>query len=489
MENKIFNYLLDLGCCKYCSLRYLQDRSINFSNINEYIDQKHLLNTPDANDLEPVIKQSKPNPCCICLGLLQDSIMEDVVNQIMLSEVQKYDTEVFTCSISIPAATIIREHAIRLDLEGRFPEFYLEDVEEIPLNKAWKLIIKDKLSKKLNIAFENSDVCNFSINIIMDYSENKEELSVIKHLVTDKSKNGELFSRKSILNILSNCSKEKFLKFVNTPLTIPTTFLTCRHIECKHSAVFLAGRYCKFSRELSQSPWIVDGVKTMETSVEELIFDQVHNVFGIPLTNLKFSASGREDCDVRCLGKGRPFYIEMLDPKKTNFTYTEFRQLENSINKSTLIQVRDLQGVPRAELSKIKEGEQLKTKDYLALCITKDVVTQEQINKINSFGEVVLNQKTPIRVLHRRPVAVRKKKVYQMRATLVPNNDNVFELFLVTEAGTYVKEFVHGDFGRTKPSVGDIIGTEVDIIALDVTAINLDWPKEVVINNVDETSV
>ncbi|KAF5300240.1 hypothetical protein FQR65_LT09194 [Abscondita terminalis] len=467
MESKIYNYLLDLGCCKYCSLRYLQDRNINFSDINEYIIKKNLLNVSKEADLEPVIKQSKSNPCCICLGLLQDSVMEDVVDRIMLSEVQKYDTNVFTCSISIPAATIIREHAIRLNLESKFPEFYVNDVEEIALNKAWKLIIKDKLCQKLNMAFENSDICNFSINIVMDYSENQEELSVMKKLVADKSINGELFSRNY---------KHTSNHTVN--------FLTCKQIECKHNSVFLAGRYCKFSRELSQSPWIVDGIKTMETSVEELIFEQVHNLFSIPLTCLKFSASGREDCDVRCLGKGRPFYIEILDPKKTNFKFEEFRQLENAINKSTLIQVRDLQSVPRAELNKIKEGEQLKTKDYVALCLTKDPVTQEQIDKINNCGEIVLDQKTPIRVLHRRPLAVRKKPIYQMRASLVPNKDNLFELRLVTEAGTYVKEFVHGDFGRTKPSLGDIIGSEVDIVALDVTAINLDWPKEVKIENV-----
>lgn len=55
----------------------------------------------------------------------------------------------------------------------------------------------------------------------------------------------------------------------------------------------------------------------------------------------------------------------------------------------------------------------------------------------------------------------------------------MFELNVVTQAGTYVKEFVHGDFGRTKPSIGDIIGSEVDIIALDVNAINLDWPEPI----------
>lgn len=48
-----------------------------------------------------------------------------------------------------------------------------------------------------------------------------------------------------------------------------------------------------------------------------------------------------------------------------------------------------------------------------------------------------------------------------------------------TQAGTYVKEFVHGDFGRTKPSIKEIIESEVDILALDVTAIELDWPPPV----------
>lgn len=57
--------------------------------------------------------------------------------------------------------------------------------------------------------------------------------------------------------------------------------------------------------------------------------------------------------------------------------------------------------------------------------------------------------------------------------------EKLFELNVVTQAGTYVKEFVHGDFGRTKPSVGDIINAEVDILALDVISIDLDWPKEI----------
>ena len=53
-----------------------------------------------------------------------------------------------------------------------------------------------------------------------------------------------------------------------------------------------------------------------------------------------------------------------------------------------------------------------------------------------------------------------------MKGTLI--NDNFFLLDLCTSSGTYVKEFVHGDLGRTTPNVGQILQTTCDILQLDV---------------------
>ena len=39
---------------------------------------------------------------------------------------------------------------------------------------------------------------------------------------------------------------------------------------------------------------------------------------------------------------------------------------------------------------------------------------------------------------------------------------------LTTSAGTYVKEFVHGDMGRTEPSISSILNCNCDILQLDV---------------------
>lgn len=52
----------------------------------------------------------------------------------------------------------------------------------------------------------------------------------------------------------------------------------------------------------------------------------------------------------------------------------------------------------------------------------------------------------------------------------------MFIVQVTTQAGTYIKEFVHGDFGRTTPNLTEILGFKADILALDVKSINLDWP-------------
>jgi len=104
-------------------------------------------------------------------------------------------------------------------------------------------------------------------------------------------------------------------------------------------------------------------------------------------------------------------------------------------------------------------------------------VTPEMIHIINTTPmPIELHQKTPIRVLHRRNLDVRMRKIISMTAIPAKKSKEMFVLNVETEAGTYVKEFVHGDLGRTKPSVGDLIGYPTEILSLDVDAVKLNWP-------------
>ena len=51
-----------------------------------------------------------------------------------------------------------------------------------------------------------------------------------------------------------------------------------------------------------------------------------------------------------------------------------------------------------------------------------------------------------------------------------------FTVDLKTDAGTYIKEFIHGDLGRTKPNMCSLLGVDVDIVALDVSQVDMVWP-------------
>nr|XP_022903062.1 putative tRNA pseudouridine synthase Pus10 [Onthophagus taurus] len=486
-EKNIYNHLRELGCCEICSVRYFCNKYIDLGDVNTYIKMNNIVQ--DKLDDEENNKKMKVNPCLVCLGLLQTESIDSILMDENLKLGLSYDSPVFTCSISMPACILLREHSMRLYLENKFPEFFTEGNKEIPLNRAWKMFVKASISKYLLKDFETSDSCDFAINISYDHKDDETELSSLKEMqpntfqqrkIQKRKFTGDLFARKCVVNVLEQTNNDTFKKYYPVPPSIPTNFITIKNIECKQNPMYIAGRYIKLSRELSQSPWIIDGIRLQESSVQEIIFESITKLFNICEKDMKFSASGREDCDVRCIGKGRPFYIEIADPKR-HLTKEEFKQLEKNVNESTMIKVRDLQITCKSDLSKIKEGEELKTKDYQALCRTKNDITQEQIDKMNETGlnPFVIKQQTPIRVLHRRPLAVRERTIHKMDTKKVEGSPYLFILNINTQAGTYVKEFVHGDFERTLPNIGTIIGDEAELIALDVVSINLDWPPEI----------
>ena len=61
---------------------------------------------------------------------------------------------------------------------------------------------------------------------------------------------------------------------------------------------------------------------------------------------------------------------------------------------------------------------------------------------------------------------VRERTIHAMRAEKL--SSRYLMLDCTTQAGTYVKEFVHGDLGRTVPSLGSLLGCSADILQLDV---------------------
>uniref|UniRef100_A0A2K6LA35 tRNA pseudouridine synthase Pus10 n=1 Tax=Rhinopithecus bieti TaxID=61621 RepID=A0A2K6LA35_RHIBE len=385
-------------------------------------------------------KNSNLNVCNVCLGILQEFCEKDFVKKVCQKvEASGFEFTSLVFSVSFPPQLSVREHA------------------------AW-LLVKQEMSL-------------FEVSVVFAHPETVEDCHFLAAICPDcfkPAKNKQsVFTRMAVMKALNKIKEEDFLKQFPCPPNSPKAVCTVLEIECAHGAVFVAGRYNKYSRNLPQTPWIIDGERKLESSVEELISDHLLAVFKAESFN--FSSSGREDVDVRTLGNGRPFAIELVNPHRVHFTSQEIKELQQKINNSSnKIQVRDLQLVTREAIGHMKEGEEEKTKTYSALIWTDKAIQKTDIEFLNDIKDLKIDQKTPLRVLHRRPLAVRARVIHSMETQYV--DEHHFRLRLKTQAGTYIKEFVHGDFGRTKPNIGSLMNVTADILELDVESVDVDWP-------------
>ncbi|QOJ78285.1 tRNA pseudouridine(54/55) synthase Pus10 [Infirmifilum lucidum] len=236
-------------------------------------------------------------------------------------------------------------------------------------------------------------------------------------------------------------------------------------VEVHPRPVFICGRYRKLVRGLPQNPWpYTDDRIKFKTSIEELVSRPAITLF--EAFGAKFHAGGREDIDVRTLGRGRPFVLEIKRPKKRSIDLAE---LEKKINMEArgLIEVHGLSYCDRDSIKKLKGLAEVARKVYRALVTFSTPITEEDISKLNTvFNVAVVEQRTPFRVLHRRVDKLRRKVVYRVEAKRVSERE--VELVIEAQGGFYIKEFIHGDQGRTNPSIAGVLGKSVENIELDV---------------------
>ena len=255
---------------------------------------------------------------------------------------------------------------------------------------------------------------------------------------------------------------------------IDTCFNT---VTLQIASLYLYGRYKKYSREIPQTKWFCKTCrgkgcrkcgytgKLYETSVEELISKKILDV--TQGEDEAFHGAGREDIDVRMLGNGRPFVLEIKNPKIRTFN---LKKIEKEINKEhgNMIKVIGLRYSDKSEVERIKKAAF--NKQYRVVFSCEKPINTEKLKKaVQALPGSKINQLTPSRVAHRRANMVRTKHIYKCDIEQVERNIAI--LTLETESGTYIKELVTGDNGRTKPSIAELINMPCEVLELDVTMI------------------
>ena len=356
-------------------------------------------------------------------------------------------------------------------------------------------------------------------------------------------------------------------------------------VELDVRSVYVYGRYRKLERGIPQTRWPCRactgrGCERCEPtglqyqkSVQDLVGNPMLEVF--QGTEHAFHGMGREDIDVRCLGRGRPFVLEIKEPKLRSFNA---EKLADIINKAAIgsVEVSSIRPSSRSEVVRIKdtpaeksytirftispmneaeyavltapvdmtkedvqgrskkrrrqrrgdkdadrtkplqaidlppagpsesELKAMKKPELVALAEDKglkktgkkdelierilaasppapamfDLPDDDAIARVvEALNGIKLAQRTPERVAHRRSDLIRKRTVLEAHSLFIETNEDgerEIEFTLRCESGTYVKETVHGDSGRTQPSVAALIKAKCNVLWLDVGDIHAD---------------
>jgi tRNA pseudouridine synthase 10 len=247
------------------------------------------------------------------------------------------------------------------------------------------------------------------------------------------------------------------------------------------SRIFLESRYRKLVRGLPQTVfWCPEckgdrrrrtgcttcqgfGKLTRE-SVQELIGRRVLPAFAARTG--AFHGAGREDVDVLMLGRGRPFVYEVIGARRTD---VDLEALRTEILARAPGQI-ELAPFARVDKARVVYWKQAQF-DKIYRAEVRVAAPVADLAAARAFAGVVV-QRTPQRVVHRRADLDRERRLAVLG--LRPLGEDRLELRVLCQHGTYVKEWVSGDGGRTAPSLASLLGAPCECAVLDVEEVLTD---------------
>ncbi|HVR73319.1 MAG TPA: tRNA pseudouridine(54/55) synthase Pus10 [Planctomycetota bacterium] len=255
-------------------------------------------------------------------------------------------------------------------------------------------------------------------------------------------------------------------------------------VRAESSPLFFAGRYRKLSREIPSTRWVHHACRgrgcaacgfsgdLCGPSIQQLLSGAILEMSGGERT--LFHGLGREDTDARMLGPGRPFVLEVHHPRKRTLGLPSALEAFKE-RARTLADVVSLVPVDREAVAAVKSSSAEKT--YRAWIEARGPVPPDALPRVRALAGAGVEQVSPERVQHRKGRGVlRLKRIIESEWLGEVHGLLVWETRV--ESGTYVKELVSGDSGRTRPSIAQVLGVPCSCAALDVLDVHWKPPWE-----------
>ena len=325
----------------------------------------------------------------------------------------------------------------------------------------------DKIDAKINQLGVEFDTFLVGSQIPKDIQKRDEELS-------EKFNLGVETLKKEVNRLIGLGIWEKYDKdaeFERQDIVFNIDLVGEPKVKIQINPLYIEGKYNKYKRGIPQTKWPCTKCKgrgceecnftgkQYPESVEELISEHF-----LKLTKgreAKFHGAGREDIDVLMLGSGRPFVLEIKEPRIRNLDLAEIEEKINEINEGKTA-YHGLKLCERPRKAEIKQSSPDTYKVYNAIVKCDEAFDESKLDEIQ--------QQTPLRVLRRRADMVRVKHVLDLSYEII--DDNTFSMKIKTEGGLYIKELISGDEGRSQPNVSEILGVNAICEQLDVIEVS-----------------
>ncbi|ETV78619.1 tRNA pseudouridine(54/55) synthase, variant [Aphanomyces astaci] len=385
--------LKGLGVCIRCILRYaaISDHelySLDTAVLNRTWDAFVAAHGGSA------VPTGSAGVCTCCLDVFEGALgAAGRADLIAKSKDSGYATSTFMIAIQIPSATLIRQHALN----------HVVQITTVPidLKEVLKWCLTPLLAAALNHAayVATSDI---SIHLHFHHELSEQEamqLPTIRDtIVQNKKRKLDIDAFGAVTRALQTAllHASNLPSTLTSPPTVAASPCTLTY-TIERAPTYLAGRYLKFQRGLSQTPWVLEGERLGESSVEEAIGDIVLPHF--QAKSYKFHTAGREDVDVRMLGNGRPFILELIDSKVASLAsaaHYERIQAEVNLKNVDRVEIRQFQLTDKKGFTVLQAGADSKRKTYCCVVWVADKLTREHVARLNGISDLAVAQKTPV---------------------------------------------------------------------------------------------
>lgn len=329
----------------------------------------------------------EPLECLICNNLM--SKLETINNALVSKVSDGYEFRTFQIGVTLPSSYVERE---------------------------------DNIRSRLRVKGENSIKNQFLSNL----------REMFKHAL---NKEMDYISPDLRINLVINEDNEFFFNIIPTPVVLACKYLKKRRgLPQKRTGLTIPkGHLVEGNSHRDES-------SSLEEAVSEYLKQITSGV------KVKFSWIGGEDKESLVLGKGRPFFAEIMKPKRRIIAEHHTSLTDGGIELFVLSALKDIPQFPLKFISLTRIS-----------IVAEKLVSSKQLEGLPSL----IGRR--IRFRNKKRITIRE--VHGVRIGKIDGKN--FELELAAEGGLHIKQFVGGK-EYCEPNISTILGLRCECLNFDI---------------------